>query len=99
MTRYTVVWSPEAEARLAEIWMNFPDHQAIADAANAMDRLLAVDPATHGSPLSEGLRSLDVPPLHVLFFIQEDDRLVRVVLVRRQNPQPPPADGNGQAAP
>jgi hypothetical protein len=35
--KYTVVWKPSAEKRLAEIWMASSDRQRIADAADRID--------------------------------------------------------------
>lgn len=97
--RYTVVWSDPALAQLADLWTNAPDRQAVTEAANAIDRELARDPAAKGSPAQEGFRTLDIPPLHSLYAVDEPDRIVRVVLVRRLSPlggpqtngHPPPA--------
>jgi hypothetical protein len=98
MTRYTVVWSPQAEGRLAQLWTDAANRQAVSDAANAIDAQLAVDPLTKGNPLKEGLRTLDIPPLRVLFEVHELDRLVRVVLVRIDaRLSPPLANGQGQS--
>jgi hypothetical protein len=36
---YTVLWTDEAEQRLASLWMDAADRNAITDAANAMDKL------------------------------------------------------------
>jgi hypothetical protein len=88
MTRYTVVWAQQAIDQLAQLWMEGTDRSEVAEAGNAIDRELAVDPGSKGSEVREGLRSLDVPPLRVLFTVEEQDRLVKVLLVRRQ-PGPP----------
>ncbi len=32
--RFTVTWDPPAEAELTNLWLNAPDQQAIADAAD-----------------------------------------------------------------
>jgi hypothetical protein len=77
MTRYTVVWSIPAQNQLARIWIDSDQRQAITAAADAIDARLATDPSTKGEPLKEGLRTLDVPPLHALFEVQELDRIVR----------------------
>jgi plasmid stabilization system protein ParE len=98
MTRFTVIWSNEALNQLAQIWLAAVDRPAVNAAAAAIDGQLANDPQSKGTALSEGLRALDVPPLHALFAVAEPDRLVHVVFVRSSNSLLPPiADGNGQA--
>ena len=82
MTRFTVVWSEPAQNRLATIWIGAPDRNAVTAAANAIDAALASDPADKGTPVHEGLRAITIPPLHVLFSVDEPDRLVRIVSVR-----------------
>jgi hypothetical protein len=37
---FTVTWDPSAEAELTNIWLTAPDRQAVADAADEIDRLL-----------------------------------------------------------
>ncbi len=43
--KYTVVWQPVAEDRLAEIWAVAKDRRAVAQAANAIDKALRLRPA------------------------------------------------------
>ncbi len=97
MTRYTVIWATDALNQLAQLWMDAVYDPTINAAANAIDRELARDPETKGSSLSEGMRFLEIPPLHVLFTVTELDRMVRVVLVRASAFKATPQDGNGQA--
>ncbi len=98
MTRFTVIWSNEAHNQLAQIWLAAADRPAVNAAANAIDGQLANDTQSKGAALIEGLRVLDVPPLHALFSVAVPERLVHIVLVRSSNPAPPPqTDGNGQA--
>jgi hypothetical protein len=47
--RYTVAWDPAAEPELMAIWLRAPDRQAVTDAANEIDRLLADDRYRRGS--------------------------------------------------
>ncbi len=82
MTRYTVTWLQGAQDHLASLWMQRPDRKRITQAANAVDQELAADPMSKGQPASEGLRTLHVPPLHVLFSVREPDRMVEVASVR-----------------
>ena len=46
--KYTVVWKPEAERRLAELWMKADNPQKLADAANLIERELGVAPDSVG---------------------------------------------------
>ena len=78
--RYTVTWDPSAEAELMAIWLGAPDRQAVTDAANEIDRLLANDPQLKGQPFY-GDRILVASPLAVTFSVSPDDRRVRVLQV------------------
>lgn len=82
MSRYTVVWVQSAQEELAELWLNAPDRNAVTLATSAIDRELGENARSKGSELSEGLRSLFVPPLKALFTMREDDRIVEVLRVR-----------------
>jgi hypothetical protein len=83
MTRFTVAWVQSVEDELIEIWLSATDRNAITSATHAIDRELGLDAESKGEDLSEGLRSLNVPPLRVLFTVSTDDRLVEVVRVAR----------------
>jgi hypothetical protein len=98
MTRFTVTWLRSAEDRLADLWTASTNRQAITDATNAIDRELAVDAHIKGSPVSEGLRGLHIPPLHILFEVRELDRIVEVASVRMDTAPPASSQnqGNGQ---
>jgi len=37
---WNVLWLPTAEQDLASVWLNAPDQDAVAAAADALDRLL-----------------------------------------------------------
>jgi hypothetical protein len=79
--KYNVLWSPEAENRLAELWNTASDRKAVTDAANAIDRLLAMDPHQLGGGRPDGTRVSFMPPRGVLFNISEPDRTVSVLKV------------------
>ena len=98
MIRCTVIWSPDADGRLAQAWIDAPDRDAVTAAAHAIDAQLAVDPQTKGAEVREGLRSLSVPPLRVLFSVDEGDRKVHVLGVRLEQPPPPQANGSANQA-
>jgi hypothetical protein len=74
--RYTVLWKPEAERRLAELWLNAVDRNAVTQAANEIDRRLQTNPDQEGESRSDGRRLLLVNPLAVLFEVVPDDRIV-----------------------
>lgn len=82
MTRYTVVWVESARDELADIWINSADRDAIVAATQAVDGMLAEEPAERGNHLSEGLRSLFVPPLRVIFTVRDADRIAEILKVR-----------------
>lgn len=97
MTRYTVIWQPPTEDHLAEIWVKHPDRRgAITAAANTIDHQLSSDSVGKGTPVHQGLQSLIVFPLQVLFSIEEADRIVRVARVKL--PPVPPAVVHGAAS-
>ena len=81
--KYTVLWKPSVKQRLAEIWINAQDRNAVSAAANAIDSLLKVNPSVQGESRSDGSRILILPPLAVVFEANEDDRLVYVLSVRQ----------------
>ncbi len=81
MTRYTVVWHPAARDRLARLWLVSNDRQAVTNAADEIDRELAVDPVKKGSLVRNQLRILCVLPLRVLYRVSEPDRLVTILAV------------------
>jgi hypothetical protein len=80
--RYTVVWVPAAQNRLADLWVQALDRAAVSAASDEIDRLLRDDPDQKGQPLGRN-RGLTVAPLSVLFTVSPDDRLVEVVQVDR----------------
>lgn len=83
MTRYTVVWVQSVEDELVDIWLAANDRNDITAATHAVDQELGLDAGLKGEELAEGLRSLNIPPLRIIFTVSEDDRLVEVVRVAR----------------
>lgn len=78
---YEVLWTPNAEGRLATIWMAASDRNAIAFAADMIDDLLAADPGSLGEVVFDTVRRCSIPPLGVDFEILEADRMVYVLSV------------------
>ena len=79
--RYTVVWKPEAERRLAELWMQSKDPERFADAANLIDRELATAPASVGEQRIGSIRVVVVSPVGIHFRVNAEDRQVLVLTV------------------
>jgi hypothetical protein len=83
MSRYTVVWSRSAKARLAELWLDNPAIRTeITQAADQIDRGLARAPETIGVSVSARARLAVHPPLSFLFLTSPSDRQVRVIYVK-----------------
>ena len=82
-TRYTVVWVQSVEDELVEIWLAAKDRNDVTAATHAIDQELGLDASLKGDELAEGLRSLNIPPLRLIFTVSEDDRLVEVVRIAR----------------
>ncbi len=80
--KFTVTWMPSAEQQLAHLWMNASDRQAVADSANRIDRTLKHHADTKGEPLGPFLALYD-EPLSVLYMLDAEDRMVRVIQVRQ----------------
>ena len=78
---YTVTWVPSAEQRLADIWLNAPDRDAVTRAANDVDQRLRRDPENQGESRLAGRRILFSDPLWVIFRVFPDDRRVEVLTV------------------
>jgi hypothetical protein len=95
MIRYTVTWLRSAQNHLADLWTGSSDRSAVTRAADAIDADLAVDAHQKGTPVSEGLRTLHIAPLHVLFSVSEPDRTVEVASVRTDEVPPPGPQTNG----
>lgn len=81
--KYTVIWKPEAERRLATLWMDAANRSAVTEAANQIDEMLRRDPDDKGESRDRGRRVLTVPPLGVLFKVRPQDRIVYVLTVWR----------------
>jgi hypothetical protein len=81
--RYTVLWVPRAEQELADIWTNAADRDAVTRAAHEIDQRLQRDAPNQGDSRPAGRRILFVPPLGVIFKVEELDRIARVYHVWR----------------
>jgi len=82
MRRYTVVWVPTAETKLAELWLTSKDPSAVQAASDFIDVVLATHPHSLGMEISAGLRAATVGCLQVLYRVYTLDRLVKVLAIR-----------------
>ena len=80
--RYTVIWDDEQLDQLAACYNAASDPNAVSAAQHRIDQLLRTSPLMNADPESEGLFSLQVPPLRVIFEVVDADRLVRVVAAK-----------------
>lgn len=79
--RWSVIYRPLAQDDLANIWLSASDPQAVADAADKIDRLLANDPLEVGESRGNITRIVIQRPLTVLYDVYPDDALVEVFAV------------------
>ena len=80
--RFTVVWLEPPTNDLAIMWMAAPDQQSVADAADAIDRMLRTAP-DKAAPSFGAFHRLRVEPLEVDYVVSPPDCLVTVTAVRR----------------
>ena len=94
--RYTVVWSVAAEDQLAEIWLASAHRGAVTAASHAVETQLANQPDSSGTPLHEGLYSIEISPLRVIYAVEDADRLVKILRVSSDEAPPVDPRSNGQ---
>jgi hypothetical protein len=63
--------------------MKAPDRKLVTAAAHRIDVELSEDASSKGVEVSEGLRAFFAPPLRILFAVDEADRKVEVLRIRR----------------
>ena len=76
-----VIWKPEAEDDLADIWMNAPDPDVVRLAVEAIEALLTRDPVDAGDSRDDEFRIVFDGPVGVLFDVSEAAQVVRVLRV------------------
>ncbi len=82
MKEFTVAWWQEADKELARLWLEFEERARVTEATHEIDHILSVNPGSRGVEWHEGFRRLTVGPLHVLYTVEEKDRLATVWSVR-----------------
>lgn len=80
---FTVIWRPDAERALADLWNRAEDRKSVTQAADAIDALLRTGPIEVGESRVVNTRILTVFPLSVYYDVYEEDRLVAVWAVWR----------------
>jgi ParE toxin of type II toxin-antitoxin system, parDE len=80
---YRVRWSKAALNTLASLWLQGDSsvRQAITDATRQIDNLLGADPLLNSESRTPRKRVLFVPPLGVIFRMEEDEKTVSVLKV------------------
>ena len=79
--KWIVLYRPSAQNQLADIWLNAPDPQDVADTADAIDQVLASNPLEAGESRDGNSRIIIARPLSVLYDVYPDDALVEVFAV------------------
>jgi hypothetical protein len=79
--KYTVIWIKSARALLAQVWLDAPNRQAVADAADRIDQILKHDPEIKGESRENYRRVLFEAPLGDVFKVEPLDRMVFVTAV------------------
>ena len=76
--KYMVIWTKNAQDKLAELWLNAVDRKAVEQAANQIDLILTRSPETKGQDFY-GDRILTIAPLNVVFNVETQDLRVQVI--------------------
>ena len=80
---YTVVWATTAERKLAELWLDAEDRNALSAAADQVEAILRANPEQSGESRFSDRRILIVPPLVVIYRCAALDRMVHVLTLWR----------------
>lgn len=78
---YTVSWSAKALAKLAHIWSEAADRQAVTEAADQIDAALRLSPNDVGESREPPRRVFFSGLLAIYFQVSEADRSVLVLSV------------------
>ena len=77
--KWTVLYSPFAEARLARLWLNAIDRQAVSRAADLIDTALQQNPQGVGESRGTHRRIYHERPLGVVYSVIEAETRVLVL--------------------
>ena len=56
--KYEVIWTPQAESLLTQLWLSSRDHEAFREACESIDQQLAAEPLEAGEKRNEDRRIL-----------------------------------------
>jgi mRNA-degrading endonuclease RelE of RelBE toxin-antitoxin system len=76
---YTVVWKPDAENELVDLWTKTDDRRELAAAADRLEQALASHPVRIGEAAHGITRIAFGGPIGVVYDVSEPDRLVTVL--------------------
>ena len=79
--RFTVVWKPQAERTLLELWLESSQRDALTRAAEEIESLVRQRPESVGESRELGRRWLFVEPLGVDYSVSVNDRVVEIINV------------------
>jgi ParE toxin of type II toxin-antitoxin system, parDE len=81
---FQVEWDQDALDELATLWTkaNPDERQALTAASHTIDQRLKTDPRSEGESRAEDRRVMFVPPLVVIFQIEDDSQTALVLHVR-----------------
>lgn len=79
--RFTVLWKPQAERTLLELWLESSDRETLTRAAEEIESLVRERPSSVGESRELGRRWLFVEPLGVDYSVSVNDRVVEIINV------------------
>ena len=79
--KYTVIWKPQAERTLLELWLESAHRGALTRAAEEIESLVRQRPDSVGESRELGRRWLFVDPLGVDYSVSVNDRVVEIINV------------------
>jgi hypothetical protein len=79
---YSVVWLDDAITAALKMISAAADPGGVLESMERARTLLSANPEPPDSLLHEGLRSLNVPPLRILYCVDHSQRLVEIVAAR-----------------
>jgi hypothetical protein len=91
---YEIIWTEEAESRLAEVWMAASDRNAVTNSAYELEVALEMLPLSAGEPVYDSVRQFGDAILSMEFEVVEQDRCVYVMSVWSTKAGKPDLTGN-----
>ena len=79
--KFTVIWKPQAERTLLELWLESSHRDALTRAAEEIESLVRQRPESVGESRDLGRRWLFVEPLGVDYSVSLNDRVVEIINV------------------